>query len=59
MADKKYRVRFVLDDVVEASSPKAAKEHMQGLFYDGFYGSKPYQRSHYMTAHRRKDLETE
>jgi hypothetical protein len=59
MANKKYRVRFVLDDVVEAQSPEAAKEHMQGLFYDGFYGSKAYQRRHYMTARRRKDLETE
>ena len=57
MTSKKYRVRLVVDDIINANNPREAKELLQGLLDDGFYGSKAYQQAKFMTARRRKDLE--
>lgn len=57
MTSKKYKTRLVIDDIIDADNPREAKELLQGLVDDGFYGSKAYIRAKYMTARRRKDLE--
>jgi hypothetical protein len=54
---KKYRVRLVIDDVVDAPSPKEAKEFVFDLQRDGYYGTKQTLMCYNMTARRRKDLE--
>lgn len=57
MDNKKYRVRFVVDDVLGANSPREAKEIFEDLIYSGWYGSRNYLMANNMTARRRKDLE--
>ncbi len=54
---KKYRVRLVIDDVLEALTPGQAKEDLVGFFRDGYYGSRDQVVHNNVTARRRRDLE--